>query len=115
MRQDTGTRLVMSNASTEVMRLFRSSVSGLLIAALASCSSGGTSDDAIRPAKTAKPGLTGADRDEHGCIGSAGYRWCAQMTTCIRPWELAEQEGIENDAEHFDQFCDAPIDDGSGR
>ena len=108
-------RLVMSNSSTEVMRLFRSSLTGLLIAALASCASGGSGDEVIRPANTAEPGLTGADRDEHGCIGSAGYRWCAQMATCVRPWELAEQEGIENDAEHFDQFCDAPIDDGIGK
>ncbi len=29
----------------------------------------------------------GADRDKHGCIGSAGYTWCAEREKCIRVWE----------------------------
>jgi len=29
----------------------------------------------------------GGDRDEHGCIGSAGYSWCVALDKCIRPWE----------------------------
>jgi len=29
----------------------------------------------------------GSDRDEYGCIGSAGYRWCAGEEKCFRPWE----------------------------
>lgn len=28
----------------------------------------------------------GGDRDEHGCIGSAGYVWCESKQRCIRPW-----------------------------
>jgi hypothetical protein len=31
--------------------------------------------------------LVGNDRDEHGCIGSAGYSWCELRQKCIRPWE----------------------------
>merc|ERR1711920_781649 len=31
--------------------------------------------------------LAGGDRDEHDCIPSAGYTWCAAMGSCIRPWE----------------------------
>lgn len=31
--------------------------------------------------------IVGADRDEHGCIGSAGYRWCEGDEKCFRPWE----------------------------
>lgn len=31
--------------------------------------------------------LLGGDRDEHGCIGSAGYSWCASANKCLRPWE----------------------------
>ncbi len=31
--------------------------------------------------------LVGNDRDEHGCIGSAGYTWCAAKQTCLRLWE----------------------------
>lgn len=31
--------------------------------------------------------LVGNDRDEHGCIGSAGYSWCEAKTKCLRTWE----------------------------
>ncbi len=33
--------------------------------------------------------MVGNDRDEHGCIGSAGYIWCEPLQKCIRPWEEA--------------------------
>jgi len=29
----------------------------------------------------------GCDRDEHGCIGSAGYSWCQEKQKCVRSWE----------------------------
>lgn len=31
--------------------------------------------------------LLGGDRDEHGCIPSAGYIWCEKLQKCVRPWE----------------------------
>ena len=31
--------------------------------------------------------LVGGDRDEHGCIGSAGYVWSEVKKDCIRPFE----------------------------
>lgn len=31
--------------------------------------------------------LDGADRDAHGCIGSAGYEWCEVKVKCYRRWE----------------------------
>jgi hypothetical protein len=31
--------------------------------------------------------LIGGDRDEHGCIGSAGYSWCEEKKKCLRSWE----------------------------
>lgn len=31
--------------------------------------------------------MPGSDRDEHGCIGSAGYSWCAAKDKCLRIWE----------------------------
>jgi hypothetical protein len=37
-----------------------------------------------------KPTITqavGADRDVHGCIGSAGYTWCEPKNKCLRVWE----------------------------
>ena len=52
--------------------------------------------------------LTGADRDAHGCIGSAGYSWCAHTDQCERPWELAQKHGFENTQAAFDEFCNNP-------
>jgi len=31
--------------------------------------------------------ILGGDRDEHGCIGSAGYSWCETKQKCLRIWE----------------------------
>ena len=31
--------------------------------------------------------LVGGDKDEHGCIGSAGYSWCEIKQKCLRVWE----------------------------
>lgn len=31
--------------------------------------------------------IVGGDKDEHGCIGSAGYSWCALKNKCLRIWE----------------------------
>ncbi len=31
--------------------------------------------------------MVGNDRDEHGCIGSAGYSWCEEKQKCLRTWE----------------------------
>ncbi|MEA3230004.1 MAG: hypothetical protein U9P44_03740 [archaeon] len=31
--------------------------------------------------------VIGGDRDEHGCINTAGYRWCEAKEKCLRTWE----------------------------
>ncbi len=31
--------------------------------------------------------IVGGDKDEHGCIGSAGYQWCEMTQLCQRFWE----------------------------
>jgi hypothetical protein len=31
--------------------------------------------------------LIGGDRDEHGCLGPAGYSWCEEKQKCLRSWE----------------------------
>ena len=31
--------------------------------------------------------IIGGDKDEHGCIGSAGYTWCESKGRCLREWE----------------------------
>ncbi len=38
--------------------------------------------------------LVGNDKDEHGCIGSAGYTWCEVKNKCLRTWE---EECIEEE------------------
>ena len=50
--------------------------------------------------------MVGADRDKFGCITSAGYRWCGMKLSCVRPFELAEEEGFENTEENFLMFCE---------
>ncbi|ALM10286.1 MAG: hypothetical protein PeribacterA2_0926 [Candidatus Peribacter riflensis] len=47
---------------------------------LAGCATTPPADDSANP-------LLGGDRDEHGCIGSAGYQWCAPKQKCLRAWE----------------------------
>jgi hypothetical protein len=49
--------------------------------------------------------MPGADRDAHGCIGSAGYRWCERERACVRPWELAQARGLPGGAESVEQWC----------
>ena len=39
------------------------------------------------PETTCGKMLIGGDRDEHGCIGSAGYSWCQKKEKCLRIWE----------------------------
>jgi hypothetical protein len=38
--------------------------------------------------------IIGGDKDEHGCIGSAGYSWCEEKQKCLRTWE--EKCEVEN-------------------
>ncbi len=47
----------------------------------------------------------GGDKDVQGCIGSAGYKWCAKTGKCERPWELAKKEKFEKSEAAFDAFC----------
>lgn len=49
--------------------------------------------------------LVGSDNDEHGCIGSAGYQWCAKLEQCARPWELTKQYNEENTPEALKRLC----------
>jgi len=31
--------------------------------------------------------IPGSDMDIHGCVGSAGFTWCATSDSCVRSWE----------------------------
>lgn len=57
-----------------------------------------------------QPTPIGGDRDEHGCIATAGYVWCEAKQRCIRPWEEECEAGngasvdvLKNRAE---ELCD---------
>lgn len=63
--------------------------------------------DEREPARPARQPLPGADRDAHGCIGSAGYAWCARENACVRPWELLRRKGKEPDEAEFRAWCSA--------
>ena len=44
--------------------------------------------------------IVGGDKDNHGCIASAGYSWCEAKQKCLRIWEekcdtLIEEFGIK--------------------
>jgi hypothetical protein len=47
--------------------------------------------------------IIGGDRDEHGCLGPAGYAWCPSTGKCQRMWE-------EYCEEYKDQFKPAKSD-----
>lgn len=44
---------------------------------------------------TAPNNIVGGDKDEHGCIGSAGYSWCEAKNKCLRIWEEKCDSGAE--------------------
>jgi hypothetical protein len=50
---------------------------------LASC----TFAQGNKPEKEEKIPMVGGDRDDHGCIGSAGYQWSVLKNECIRIFE----------------------------
>ncbi len=42
---------------------------------------------AIDQTLPAQEQMLGGDRDEHGCIPSAGYIWCDEKQKCLRTFE----------------------------
>ena len=55
--------------------------------------------------------MVGSDRDEHGCIGSAGYQWSQIKNECIRIFEAgirldAAGEGVDKTTSAFVIFSD---------
>ena len=51
-----------------------------VLSLFSSCKESGETENTAAP-------LVGGDRDEHGCIASAGYRWSRVQQRCIRPFE----------------------------
>ena len=62
-----------------------------------------------RPARgpAEKGPAPGSGRDAQGCVGSAGYAWCARDAVCARPWELLDAKGLARDPKVFAAYCSA--------
>lgn len=45
--------------------------------------------------------MVGGDKDEHGCIGSAGYSWCEVKNKCLRIWEEPCYVSVEDEIQHI--------------
>lgn len=60
--------------------------------------------------------VVGGDRDEHGCIGSAGYSWCESSAKCLRIWEddCLATSTILYSTEKTIKFCDGEKMDSEG-
>lgn len=50
--------------------------------------------------KTDTAQVVGDDKDEHGCIASAGYTWSEVQKDCIRLWEKGVRMNAVDDAEN---------------
>ncbi|MFH0832784.1 MAG: hypothetical protein V1900_03640 [Candidatus Aenigmatarchaeota archaeon] len=61
------------------------------------------------PGKTNEPPIVGGDKDEHGCIGSAGYSWCEAKKKCLRSWEekctIGEDKPVDIDVDKYKRNC----------
>lgn len=80
-------------------------ITGLVVLTVALLGTGAASASDESAADGKQTPAVGADRDEHGCIPSAGYRWCAKVRECVRPWELAKEKGLEPTPEAFEDYC----------
>ena len=52
---------------------------------------------------TDKPQVIGGDKDEHGCIGPAGYTWCEAKQKCLRTWEEDCATPVNNQTQNQEQ------------
>lgn len=69
-------------------KTFALSVAALAFAACNNSTPQQTDNTAEQPTNTEETPMVGGDRDEHGCIGSAGYTWSALRGECIQVFEV---------------------------
>ncbi len=48
--------------------------------------------NAIAPENNLQNELIGGQRDNHGCLGPAGYSWDEELGVCARAWELDDNK-----------------------
>ncbi|MBU4374326.1 MAG: hypothetical protein KJ714_07815 [Euryarchaeota archaeon] len=79
---------VVPGTKTDKMKKYCSIGLILLVVLITACNS--TKQDISSESNSFTPPekpLVGGDKDEHGCIGSAGYVWCEAKQKCLREWE----------------------------
>lgn len=69
-------------------KTFTLSVVALAFTACNNSTSQQTDNAAEEPTTPQQETMVGGDRDEHGCIGSAGYSWSALCEECIQVFEV---------------------------
>ena len=58
----------------------------------------GVKKEADTSERKVKEAVVGSDKDEHGCIASAGYTWSEVQKDCIRLWEKGVRMNAVDDA-----------------
>lgn len=66
-------------------------------ALLTGCGNGGKKEAETSERKE-KEVVVGSDKDEHGCIASAGYTWSEVQKDCIHLWEKGVRMNAVDDA-----------------
>lgn len=66
-------------------------------ALLTGCGNGGKKE-AETSERKGKEAVVGSDKDEHGCIASAGYTWSEVQKDCIHLWEKGVRMNAVDDA-----------------
>ena len=80
---------LMKNKAIFILTLFVVSLVGVLLALkLISTKSKSVQRNETEVEDT----IVGGDKDEHECLGSAGYRFDEEIGACIRDWELDEDQ-----------------------
>ena len=69
-------------------KTFTLSIAALAFAACNNSTPQQTDKAAEEPTTPQQETMVGGDRDEHGCIGSAGYTWSALRGECIQVFEV---------------------------
>jgi hypothetical protein len=90
----------------------------ILLLSIASCNQA-QSGKGLKKSNTTNPEpMVGGDRDEHGCIGSAGYQWSVVKNKCIRIFESGIRLNANKKAEvdtTFSAFVVFKSDDDDAR
>ncbi len=69
----------------------------------------GMPEEPVDEAAMAEDGEAAVDgeKEDHGCIGTAGFMWCERDGECVKPDDLAEKHGLEKTADAVKAYCES--------